>query len=263
MWTDLKDMDYVAVEMVNKAKIISGVSKVDEKEDVAYGLFGGMKEENGNEFVILHTGKNKVEFISTKTYTIMALEHRKNAIQFFLFWKCEQDEQTKAFGVLHDILTQFQDENRLIDGTLKVNTDTYKDAPDMSEVKGPSALKGVVNKGTSPMHSHAGGHQGDYVGNRRNTGARNTSVNNVGTVVYTKEVKTFRRKSKKPTNKDLTKLKKMVILIAEGAFEEPPQLETEGDDYNTYQQRLSQTNTKWYNNNRNNYDENDWAGYSC
>jgi hypothetical protein len=212
MWI-LKDVDYILVELVDAQKVKEGISAIDVDKDVYHGMFAGLKivdKKDGEKetSILLYDNKNQYHILDITKFNVMSIEKQSNDTKNCLYLRAHEEDQIAAIDLLETIVEEFTKQDRMVDKSLTINTDSYCNLPESF------TDKKTVNKKpgySTPINNHTcGAHH-----RRANStaGTRTTSDPDPSPTH-------FRRTTKKPNEEDLTNLQNMVILIAQGTYEE-------------------------------------------
>ena len=220
-WT-YEGVDYIVVELVNKAKMINGVSSIVAEQDVVRGLFAGLKLIPGNSkekskyFCLVKKGNN-YEMLNMNLWLILSIEKLAKSVKRLLLFRMHEEDQKVATEVLFEAVTSFVEQQLIIPNTLIIDTTKYKNPSAAGEgnykYQNPSAAGEGNYKfaNTKPASINI-----DYI-NINTANSTSTTYNGVSSPAIT----VIKRKSKKPSTKDLTNMMELVTLLAKGEYKAP------------------------------------------
>jgi len=207
------DIKYVYMEMVlNK----------DTKYDVLSGLFKGIIEKKGQQFILLQGLDKTTNALNRKFYNIMTLEVREGDYKNFTYLTCEQVDQDNGFEMLEQTYQKLLDAGfGIVNDPKIIDIDKYTDVPEEYKVGRPVGTGTAQSGAASGVGSFAAPHT-RY--NQGTTYAKQTTVKPdpaPGLIARTK--------TKKPTKALLDTMFEKVQQITAGNFE-PAIPEIMGED---------------------------------
>jgi len=217
---DLDGVNYVFTQLVSNKKVVSGAASATTESDIEEGLFAGLKvdtdEKLGQQkFILVHKRDKKTVAFNADDYTIMTLDKVCSNVQKLIFFRCDKEDQEIAYGLLEETVEELTNQNRVKKGTTAIDVKSYDKLPSyfLNERK-------IIESATT--------HKKNYNAAQQHTGTpyrqHGQNYTHQPTTTYvdrTKDIRAFRRKTKKPTKKDLTKLREMLILMSTGEYEAP------------------------------------------
>lgn len=203
--------------------VIELVKERGSAKDIEKGLFKGLVEESGINFLWIKTPSTVVRGCNLEYYNVLSVEVYDGVIKALTFFKAEEDEQRKAEGLINEIFKCFED-MRLEEDHRLIDVDKYSDIPEcFGKNTGRTANKPARTIHTSDVQTfHKQGN---------NTGTATSVNNNKHFVKNSPEACFFKRKGRKPTKKMLEELDKKLDLIMEGEYN-PEFPEIKNDDNN-------------------------------
>lgn len=243
-------VNYAILELVNKDARIQHRDIIDATVKIERGLFKGIllreNEENKEiqKFIMIESLGGVITILNLNTHNIVVLEVLKGRFKEIIFYRSIEDDQNKAFEHVASLLADLQTSEMVLNDKEIVDTSKFinlpKDLKDSNIKPLKDGNKNTENKqsgfgqpvsgiGTpnynaqppAPYRNNNCGYGNGYNNNYYNN-YNNYSKTGAWVAEKDRKPKAIKRNSKKPSRDFLEKMKKMVISIANGEYEEPP-----------------------------------------
>lgn len=159
------NIDYIYLELIHDR---------GNKQDVMSGLFCGIKEFEGDEFILIAGLKNTVSAISTRYYNIMTIEVLKDEFKNMTYVTHEAQDQVDAMKKLVSHYEELKAAGYHVkEGSYLLDLKKYKDVPEAySEIKTKSSTTtgGTGTKAQTPVNN-----AGNFAANQKRYQRNNTT----------------------------------------------------------------------------------------
>lgn len=212
------EIQAVYVELFSKDKTTTSIANISIEEDVVSGLFGGIETlltstDDAEKFIVIDKADDEQVSCNMENWAIMTIAVYYSSHNRYHFARNNDADQEKAFNILIEIVNTLREKNRVVEGSDRIVVSSYSNHPvvfieELNKIK--SNKTGTVSTSLSNKDNSSTNSSIYKPANSTNNTSKTTTHNTVN--YNTKEPKFFKRKTKKPKEEVLTKLKQSIII---------------------------------------------------